>query len=98
MSSSKFKLVCQVVNAKKPKKSRVTQDNFSIYIIGSTVTHFVGPIDGLPGPRRDPHHATTKLSWSGVIMGPAGPPLDGDARPRVAEEEDGDAVPHGEGE
>ena len=24
VSSSKFKLVCQVVNAKKPKKSRVT--------------------------------------------------------------------------
>ena len=31
-------------------------------------------------------------------MGPAGPPLDGDARARVAEGEDGDAVPHREGE
>ena len=29
----------------------------------------------------------------GVIMGPAGPPLDGDARARVAEGEDGDAEP-----
>ena len=29
----------------------------------------------------------------GVIMGPAGPPLDGDARARVAEGEDGDVTP-----
>ena len=55
--------------------TRLEQDSWSSIIIGNTVTNFIGPIDELPGDRRDPHHA-------GVIMGPAGPPLDGDAGAR----------------
>ena len=49
-------------------KGRVAQDNLSIYILGSTVTHFVGPGDGRRGPRRDPHHAPRKRRENGENM------------------------------
>ena len=42
VSSSKFKLVCQLVNAKKPKKSRVTHPQFK----GVIEFYYKGSLDG----------------------------------------------------